>query len=188
MGQILQCKLVMKTLILLALLACTTVAHAMPSKIILIRHGEEPNGDEGTELSEIGWARANGLPQLLGNEGITRLIALKPHKKKGSIRSIQTLHPISQSLGLEVQTPYTRDEVSDLVEMLVNGRDYHGQVVLIAWQHETLATIANELGADAPAKWGAKVFDRCWVLKSKSGRITSFENLPQRLLTGDSEE
>lgn len=176
----------MKTLILLALLVCTTVAQAMPSKIILIRHGEEPLGDEGAELSEVGWARANGLPQLFSNEHITHLIALKPHKKKGSIRSIQTLQPISQTLGLTVETPYTRDQVSDLVQMLANGSDYDGQVVLIAWQHETLADIAHQLGADeAPDKWG-KVFDRYWVLESKNGRITSFQNLPQRLLPQDS--
>lgn len=178
----------MKTFILLALLMCTVAGQAMPSKIILIRHGEEPLGDEGTELSDIGWARAHGLPQLFSNENITHLIALKPHKKKGSIRSIQTLQPLSQALGLTVITPYTRDEVSDLVQMLANGSEYDGQVVLVAWQHDTLADIAHQLGVEeAPAKWG-KVFDRYWILESTNGRITSFQNLPQRLLANDSEE
>lgn len=179
----------MKTLIFLALLVCTAAAHAMPSKIILIRHGEEPTvGDEGTELSPIGWERAAGLPQLFRNEKITHLIALNPHKKKGSIRSIQTLQPISQALGLKIQTPFTRDEVADLVHTLAESPELEGQVVLVAWQHETLAAIANQLGANAPAKWGGKVFDRYWVLESKNGRITSFKNLPQRLLPGDSNE
>lgn len=178
----------MKTLLLLSLLLCVSAAQAMPSKIILIRHGEEPLGDEGRELSEVGWARANGLPQLFANEGITRLIALKPHKKKGSIRSIQTLQPISQSLGLEVAQPYTRDEVPDLVQMLSDSSEYDGQIVLIAWQHDTLAEVAHQLGADeAPAKWG-KIFDRYWVLEFENGKVSSFQNLPQRLLSGDSDQ
>ncbi|MNL04736.1 hypothetical protein D3C87_1253110 [compost metagenome] len=116
------------------------------------------------------------------------MIALKPHKKKGSIRSIQTLQPISQALGLEVQAPFTRDQVADLVQTLAESSELEGQVVLVAWQHETLADIATQLGANAPAKWGGKVFDRFWVLESKNGRITSFKNLPQRLLSGDSNE
>ncbi len=179
----------MKTLLLLfALLAFTTVAVAMPSKVILIRHGEEPLGTEGTELSKIGWKRAEGLAHLFGNANITNLIALKPHKKKGSIRSIQTLQPLSSALGLQIQTPFTRDEVTDLVQLLSHDDRYNGQVVLVAWQHETLADIAHQLGAvNAPVTWG-KNFDRYWVLEFKSGKVNSFKNLPQQLLAGDSEE
>lgn len=178
----------MKTLLLLSLLMFVGVAEAAPLKVILVRHGEEPLGDEGRELSEVGWARARGLSQLFAGESITRLVALKPHKKKGSIRSIQTLQPISETLGLTVESPYTRDEVSDLVQMLSSDSQYDGQVVLVAWQHETLADVAHELGADeAPAKWG-KVFDRYWVLEFTDGRVSSFQNLPQRLLDGDSEQ
>ena len=158
----------------------------MPSKIILVRHGEEPLVEEGRELSKRGWARANALPKLFAKQQIAHLIALKPHKKTGSIRSIQTLQPISAALKLEIQTPYDRDEVADLVELVSNHRAYDGKVVLIAWQHETLADIAREFGASkAPNKWG-KAFDRYWVLKFQNDNLVSFENLPQRLLPGDS--
>lgn len=179
----------MKTLILLSMLMLVAgVAQALPSKVILIRHGEEPLGDEGRELSDIGWERARGLVGLFEGQGITRLVALQPHKKKGSIRSIQTLEPISESLGLALEWPYTRDQVSDLVQMLVHDSKYDGQVVLVAWQHETLAEIAHGLGANrAPEKWG-KVFDRYWVLEFSDGKVSSFQNLPQRLLTSDSAE
>ena len=176
----------MKTLLILVLLAVSTISHAMPKTVILIRHGEEPKGDEGTELSQVGWARAQGIAKLFETAGITQLIALKPHKKNGSIRSIQTLQPISQELGLEVQTPYTRAEVSSLVDLLANDPQYDDQIVLVAWQHETLADIAHQLGAsDAPEEWG-KAFDRYWVLEFKNGQVSSFKNLPQRILSGDS--
>ncbi len=189
MGPILHKYLVMKTILILALLVCSAVASAMPSKVILIRHGEEPLGkNEGTELSNIGWQRAQALPHLFGNAGITDLIALKPHKKKGSIRSIQTLQPLSNTLGIEIQIPFTRDQVSDLVYMLSHDHHYDGKVVLIAWQHETLADIAHQLGASqAPHMWG-KYFDRYWVLEFKNAKFKSFKNLPQRLLVNDSPE
>ena len=189
MGPILHKHIVMKTLLTLALLVCSAVAHAMPSKIILIRHGEEPLGKiEGTELSEVGWKRAHALPILFGKANINELIALKPHKKKGSIRSIQTLQPLSSTLGLQIQTPYTRDQVPELVSMLAHDSKYEGKVVLIAWQHDTLADIAHQLGASqAPIEWG-KRFDRYWVLEFKNGTVKSFKNLPQRLLSGDSAE
>lgn len=175
----------MKTALLLVLLAFTSAAVAMPSRVILIRHGEEPLGNEGTELSKVGWKRAEGLTHLFGNAGITQLIALKPHKKKGSIRSIQTLQPLSSVTGLPIQAPFTRDEVSDLVQTLTHDHRYDGQVVLVAWQHETLADIAHQLGAvKAPGKWG-QYFDRYWVLDFTSGKV-KFQNLPQRLLSGDS--
>ena len=181
--------IVMKSLLIAALFVCSAVAQAMPSKIILIRHGEEPLGKiEGTELSEIGWKRAHALPILFGKANINELIALKPHKKKGSIRSIQTLQPLSSNLGLQIQTPYTRDQVPELVSMLAHDSKYEGKVVLIAWQHDTLADIAHQLGASqAPIEWG-KRFDRYWVLEFKNGTVKSFKNLPQRLLSGDSAE
>ena len=189
MGLILHEYLVMKTILILAVLVCSAIASAMPSKVILIRHGEEPLGkNEGTELSAIGWQRAEALPHLFGNAQITDLIALKPHKKKGAIRSIQTLQPLSNALELEIQTPYDRDQVADLVYMLSHDPQYNGKVVLIAWQHDTLADIAHGLGASqAPYEWGKK-FDRYWILEFKNSKVKSFKNLPQRLLVNDSPE
>lgn len=178
----------MKTLIILFILAFSAIGHTMPQKVILIRHGEEPKGDEGRELSKRGWQRAAGLSKLFSHEGITHLIALKPHRKKGSIRSIQTLAPLSQELGIDISTPFDRDEVAELVGMLSNNREYDGKIILIAWQHETLAQIAHGFGAhSAPEEWGDDIFDRYWVLQFRNnGTVGSFENLPQRLLKKDS--
>jgi hypothetical protein len=181
---------IVKALLVLSVLIFSLVGSAMPSKVILVRHGEEPTGDEGRELSERGWARAHGFPDLFSNQKLTHLIALKPHKKNGSIRSIQTLQPISEiseAYGIELQAPFERDEVPDLVEAL-SSASFDGKVVLIAWQHETLADIAHGLGATmAPQEWG-KPFDRFWILEFNNEKLDSFKDLPQRLLPGDSED
>ena len=39
---------------------------------------------------------------------------------------------------------------------------------------------------DAPSKWNKEVFDRLWVLHFKGNQVSSFEDLPQDLLPGDS--
>ena len=86
------------------LLAINTFAR--PSSIVLIRHGEKPTaGPEGQELSKKGWKRAEKLPELfiknstLKQRGLPDfLIAVKPNSATGSIRSIQTLQPISKWL------------------------------------------------------------------------------------------
>jgi hypothetical protein len=178
----------MKTLLVLALLAVGVIGHAMPAKVILIRHGEEPKGEEGRELSERGWERAYALPQLFANDDIRFVIAIKPQKKNGSIRSIQTVQPIANALKLQIEANYDRDQVKELVADIKTRREFNDRVVLIAWQQESLSGIAHGLGAKkAPLQWGRKTFDRYWVLEFEKGKLSSFENLPQRLLPKDSE-
>ncbi len=180
----------MKSLLLLTLLLFTAVAHTMPAKIILIRHGEEPKGDEGAELSAKGWSRARLLPTLFtGSLKPDFLIALKKHKKNGSIRSNQTLQPISEVLKLQINSKYDREEIKELIQFLAHSPILQNKTVLIAWQHETLSEIAKLLGASsAPASWDHDAFDRYWVLTFKNGQNVSFQNLPQRLLTKDSKQ
>jgi hypothetical protein len=54
--------------------------------------------------------------------------------------------------------------------------------------HEHLPGLAAALGVHPePPKWKASVFDRVWVLTPKNG-TTQMEDLPQRLLPGDSKD
>ncbi|OFZ29855.1 MAG: hypothetical protein A2622_10855 [Bdellovibrionales bacterium RIFCSPHIGHO2_01_FULL_40_29] len=159
----------------------------MPSQIILLRHAEEPSKAEGQFLSEKGFRRALALPSLFENKKPDILIALKPHKKNGSIRSIQTLQPLSQKLGIKLYSPFTRDEISELIQFLAHAPSVQGKKVVIAWQHLTLAEIAERLGASmAPRHWGGDIFDRYWVLDFENGQLVRFQNLPQKLLRSDS--
>ncbi len=179
----------MKTLLLFTLLLFTAVGHAMPAKIILIRHGEEPKGGEGTELSSKGWKRARKLPSLFEKElKPDFLISLKKHKENGSIRSNQTLQPISKVLKLEVKADFDREEIKALIQFLSHSSEVQDKTVLIAWQHETLPEIARLLGAkSAPNSWGGNTFDRYWVLTFNKFQVINFKNLPQRLLKDDIE-
>lgn len=162
----------------------------MPAQILLIRHGEKP--PQGNELNEQGWKRAEALPELFKTReefmkygAPSALYAQKPFVN-GSVRAVQTLQYVSRELQLQIRTPYLRDETTALVQQIKNDRSLDGKMIVICWQHETLEDIAEALGLERPPKWPSKQFDRVWSLNfSADGQLTSFENLPQRLLPTD---
>lgn len=175
------------------LLAANTFA--MPSSIVLIRHGEKPTtGPEGQELSKKGWQRAKKLPELfLKNSDLKLrgvpdfLIAIKPNSGTGSIRSIQTLQPISLWLKKPIQADFNKDEINELVQFIMHSPEMNDQVILIAWQHDSIPELAKKLGAtNAPSEWPSKVFDRFWLFDYKNDHLVNFQNLPQHLLDTDS--
>ena len=58
--------------------------------------------------------------------------------------------------------------------------------MVVCWDHEHLSELAATLGVrPEPPKWKGSVFDRVWVLTPKNGAM-KMEDLPQRLLPGDS--
>ncbi len=168
---------------------------ALPSTVIIIRHGEKPtSGPEGRELSETGWKRAFALPQLFSKDTLLAqrglpdfLIATKPSSSGGSIRSIQTLQPLSKDLAKPIQAEFTKDEIPQLIKTIMNSPEMNNKVVMIAWQHDSIPEIALGLGARmAPKTWPSEVFDRYWLLDFKNNKLFQFQNLPQRLLKKDS--
>jgi len=61
-------------------------------------------------------------------------------------------------------------------------------VVLIAWQHENIPTIADAILGKAgvvPSKWPGDRFDVVWVFDLRQQGGYAFSQLPQMLLAGD---
>ncbi|MBC7457881.1 MAG: histidine phosphatase family protein [Bdellovibrionaceae bacterium] len=168
-------------------------AQAMPAQIILIRHGEKP--DIGDELSSQGWERAKALPNLFKRAEFKQygdpvaLYAMNKKGKQGSIRAIQTLKYVSDYFKLAVNTNYTRDEVSNLVDDIKKNHKYDGKMIIICWEHKVLIDIAVELGVQQPLSWPEDQFDRAWILDfNSSGQFETFRNLPQQILPSDSKK
>lgn len=166
----------------------------MPSSIILIRHAEKPtDGPEGQNLSKKGWKRAYALPRLfaenlqLKTRGLPDfLIAAKPHTKTGSVRSIQTLQPLSEWLLKPILANFTKDDISKLAQLIKTSPEMNGKVVMIAWQHDSIPELAKRLGAwQAPSEWPSETFDRFWLLDFENNKLVNFQNLPQQLLEKD---
>jgi len=186
---------------------------AIARKIMLIRHAEKPegavqgvdaNGNEGKEFLTVqGWQRAGALARFFapasaqfqrpGIEQPQFLFASGPMSKKQkqagtgskSYRPEQTITPLSQLLGSTV--PLNLNFVEGEEEQVAAAATACAGVVLIAWQHEDIPTIADAiLGKTGvvPSKWPGDRFDVVWVFDLQEGEY-AFSQVPEMLLAGD---
>jgi phosphohistidine phosphatase SixA len=182
----------MKTALLL--LVCGALsALSQPAQIILLRHAEKPDDDSALRLSARGEKRARALADFLGqpnaltsNAPIAALYATRVTRHAHSQRTGQTLAPLAKQLSLPVLTPYDAELYTLLARDILNNRAYQGKTVVICWTHHDMAELAEALGVlPKPTKWKDNTFDRLWLIHPGS-RGAGFNDLPQRLLKGDS--
>jgi broad specificity phosphatase PhoE len=178
----------------------------MPTtKIMIVRHAEKPvNGvagvtvqgvDDAEELTVQGWQRAGALIGLFSpprgqacRPGLAtpqRLFAsgIGPHSK--SLRPQHTILPLSAKLGQKIDTSILKGGEAELVDRITNV----GGIVLVAWEHEAIPTIAQAIlrqAGSCPANWPDNRFDLVWVFDRAIGAGPwSFSQVPQLLLAGD---
>ena len=177
-------------------------------KIILLRHAEKPakdgapyginrKGERNKEsLTVRGWQRAGALTNLfvpanghLQHPSLATpkfLYASKPLLRKGSRRSLQTIMPLGERLGIKVNSEYQRAQFESMLEeaFVCPG------VVLICWQREYIPNIASMIlrsNKAAPADWPEDRYDMIWVFDLHRPTSTyRFTQIPQLLLGGDS--
>jgi hypothetical protein len=180
--------------LLLSIVSC--LCEALPAQVILIRHGEKPK--EGAHLSLRGQERAAALipffmgnPQMLEFGTPVAIYAMSPTKSpedNTSMRAIETVQGLADALHLQLKKHH-RSEYHAMAEEILNCPDYEGKMVLICWEHTVIPKLAEALNAEGfPKNWPSAIFDRCWMITyGPSEKDTPpFQNLPQRLLQGDS--
>ncbi len=172
--------------LILIILFLSPAIFAMPASIILMRHGEKP--DQGNELSERGWQRAKALPTLFDRIGSpVALYGMSPKNDDGSIRAIQTLKYVAEKFKLVIQSDFNKKETVQLISDIKKNKIYDGKIVVICWEHKYIIEIAQLLGVTQNINWPGKQFDRYWRLDySPQGVLTHYQDLPERLLPGDS--
>jgi broad specificity phosphatase PhoE len=179
----------------------------MPSVVMLLRHAEKPLGDgpphgvtvdgalDPESLTPRGWQRAGALVGLFVPDPSygrgpnlptpTRLFASQIGGGSSSQRPRETLLPLSERLGLVVDSRFPKEEVGELVRAV---RTIDG-VVLIAWEHELIPSIANMFAEDTsrvPQIWPDDRYDLVWVFgNTGQGGGIEFREVPQMLLAGD---
>jgi hypothetical protein len=183
---------------------------ARAPSIMVIRHAEKPGGrfagvtewgeTNAHGLSVRGWQRAGALCCLFAPAygPLQNALLAKPAfifasasvedptpGNSRSRRSLETVSPLAQRIGIEVDLSFSKGEEKALAEA---AQACPGPV-LIAWQHENISTIAHAiLGAKiAPQTWPPDRFDVIYVftLDPLAGTY-SFAQVPQCLLAGDS--
>jgi len=168
------------------------------SSIMLIRHAEKPlDGEQGVDrqgrpdpasLSVTGWMRAAALARLFNApEGhLVRpqhLVAARATAERPSTRPRDTLQPMAELLGLEIDESLAADDapsrVADHLHRLQGP-------VLVCWRHDELPALANQLlqRAEAPGRWPDKTYDMVWVVEQARLSWTLVQ-VPQKLLPGD---
>ena len=180
------------------ILFCTfcQVAWARPKAVILFRHAEEPRDESSNHLSKTGYLRAQLLPSLFETNSILKklgtpvaLFAAGAKNKNKSIRSIETLAPLSLVLEIPINDRFIRDDFRNMINEINTNPDYDDQVVVVAWTHKILKQIAKEVGLKKAPTYPSGQFDRIWVVTfdgDKKGQKAVLHDLPQRLLPGDS--
>lgn len=177
-----------------------------PTKILLLRHAEKPNGgarppygvtEDGTQsvddLTVRGWQRAGALAQRFASGVDPKLprpdviFASGPRPAHKSTRAPNTVKPLGDLLGKTVRTEFSKGDEASLLQAILAAEG----VVLVSWQHEMIPVIATMLLGDpgaCPQFWPGPRFDVTWVLTPKPGGGWGFEQVPQMLLGGNSPE
>jgi hypothetical protein len=169
------------------------------SKILIIRHGEKPSKDGAVQgvqsdgstdpcsLSVRGWQRAGALVRYFCDAGPAgrpnMLFAAALRSSDSSKRSLQTLEPLAELLGIPVRQDFAVGEEIELAAMLTSQEG----VVLVAWEHKAIHAIGNALVGDdytVPQKWPDEQFDVVWEF-TPSAAGWSFRSRVQNLLSGD---
>jgi hypothetical protein len=184
----------MKKLISIFVLMFSQWVFAMPAQILIMRHGEKPLVDNG-QLSAQGWQRAQALPQLFSRPEFMKfgppaaLYGMAPKDETGSVRAIQTLKYVSEKFNLSINQNFKKKDIQELVQDIQQNRQLDGKMIVICWEHEYIEFIEQALGVQNVANWPGDQFDRVLSLTFNSqGNLTSFANLPEKLLPGDSQK
>jgi hypothetical protein len=164
----------------------TTVTE-MPAQILLFRHAEKPDVATDLGLSPRGQIRAAALavylPAVFGRP--SHLVAAQ--QSKDSNRPALTLKPLSDTLGLPVDTRFEHAQFKELAHELLGDPRYQGARIALCWHHGDIPDLARALNApDAPDHWDPDVFDHIWQIDYglDNPRLTKVH---EKLLFGDSE-
>lgn len=165
---------------------------AIPAQVLIIRHGEKP--PEGIHLNVRGWERAYALvPFFQGREDLLvygnpfAIYAMGQNREDTSVRPIETVRLLAETLKVPFITSYKHYQYPEMVQEILSRPEYEGKSILISWEHNSINDIAKALGVKEDLKkWKGDIYDRVYKLTFKHG-VVKFENLPQRLLFGDSE-
>ena len=132
----------------------------LPQRVILIRHGEKP--DKGDDLSPRGYQRARCLADHFSSHAynVTHLFAYTDHPTK---RPVETLTPIANKLGLQIDTRAGRDDIDDLIDH-IKKLDTNATAV-VCWEHKVIRDIAKALGVDHAPDYYSDDFDHEWRIR-----------------------
>ncbi|KAE8210611.1 hypothetical protein CF327_g5545 [Tilletia walkeri] len=131
-----------------SVLAASAAHAAVNNQIYLIRHGEKVS-DDSVGLSSQGQERAQCLRNVFGRSSgynIGKIFAQAYNSDGSRDRPYETVLPLSQDLGLEVDTSCDRDDINCVHDAVHAFADQSGADILICWEHDALSEISAAIG------------------------------------------
>ena len=190
---------------------------APPDAIYIIRHGEKPgeptprraapahrgvdfHGNQNDHsLLPRGWQRSGALAALFDpSQGplrpglrVPRLLISPSYgdsSKTAQHRTHQTIRGISDRLGIAIATDFAKGHEPQLAAALTKSGP---GAVLICWDHAHIPALASALplvdGTVIPGTWPDDRFDVIWTFTLVTKDEYSFTQVPQLLLSGDTD-
>ena len=138
--------------------------------VLIIRHAEEP--DHGDGLSATGTAHAQAYVNYFAHYSLNgtspiRLTALfAAADSSQSHRPVLTLTPLSQVLGLPIDSQYKDNDYAKLADALQTTD--HGRCILVCWHHGHIPDLVRALGGDPrellpDGKWPSEQYG--WLIQ-----------------------
>jgi hypothetical protein len=190
---------------------------APPDVIYIIRHGEKPeeptprrtaparrgvdfhgNQNEHSLLPR-GWQRSGALAALFDpSQGPLRAGLRVPRMlispsygdsaRTAEHRTHQTIRGVSDRLGIEIAADFAKGHEERLAAELTKSGP---GAVLICWDHAHIPALASALplvhGTVIPKTWPEDRFDVIWAFTLVTDDEYSFAQVPQLLLSGDTD-
>ena len=186
---------------------------APPDVIYIIRHGEKPaepapkraahrgvdfhgNQNEHSLLPR-GWQRSGALAalfdpsqgQLRAGLQVPRMLVSPSYgdsSKTALHRTHQTIRGIAERLGIDIATDFPKGHEPQLAAALKKSGP---GAVLICWDHAHIPALATALplvrGTVIPQTWPDDRYDVIWAFTLATDHEYSFGQVPQLLLSGD---
>ncbi len=166
-----------------------TVANAVPSQVIVIRHADKWPVDPGYVLSPTGYLRAVKFSQYYFQKFQTIpdfLFASNSFRDNQSLRPIQTLAPLAGHKKLLkkkviINHTFGKGEEKELVKEIVTNSKYDNKTIVICWQHGRIGNILSQFN-DSKEKiiWNGDDYDTVYVLNFKDGKLLNLHRLDKQ--------
>ena len=162
-------------------------AHATPSQVILIRHGDKDSQRGDYNLSPSGFNRALRLgrmiPACFGAPNQIRSFELDPVSSQNA-RSYQTAVPLAVATGVNIGIVMgSRTSSARFGEEVLTSKPFEGAKAVFFWEHRHLPDLAKGLGWSTMAPIDADDYDQLLLLSySARSKKPKVERLSQQEL------
>lgn len=178
--------------------------NAEPKYYILLRHAEKNHDSDINNLSSKGKLRAQAIAALFEKpqeftgcfsqfvrqikNNVTSIYSFAPNGKYPTIRAIETMQPLANTLKLEIDARYNKNNLEALIHEIKTNPKNNEKTVIICASRTKLAKVAKLVDTNIKIKnTDAFTFDRILLIKREHKKY-KYINLPQELIFGDSSE